>query len=165
MCTPGYDITPDQFMMVAHLLPCQRGNMAVDNPRSSTPCCGCAAREPRGGTCRSATASGSPSAGGSTAGPGTARQGALDWLQCIGLVHAGHDNEGVDRHGRSESSPSLRGGVQEADRAVVTGTASRRRGSGRSTASRVPRCSVGCRASATAAPRKRPTTALPRRTS
>ena len=31
MCTPGYDITPDQFMMVAHLLPCQRGNMAVDN--------------------------------------------------------------------------------------------------------------------------------------
>ena len=43
----------------------------------------------------------------------------LDWLQCIGLVHAGHDNEGVDHHGRSESSPSLRGGVQEADRAVV----------------------------------------------
>ena len=31
MCTPGYDITPDQFMMVAHLLPCKRGNMAVDN--------------------------------------------------------------------------------------------------------------------------------------
>ena len=43
----------------------------------------------------------------------------LDWLQCIGLVHAGHDNEGVDHHGRSESSPSLRGGVQEADRAAV----------------------------------------------
>ena len=87
-----------------------------------------------------------------------------DWLQCIGLVHAGHDNEGVDHHGRSESSPSLRGGVQEADRAVVTGTASRRRGSGRSTASRVPRCGVGCRGYVTAAPRKRPATALPRRT-
>ncbi len=45
--------------------------------RSSTPCRGCAAREPRGGTRRSATASGSPSAGGSTAGPGTAR-----WSAC-----------------------------------------------------------------------------------
>ena len=31
MCTPRYDITLDQFMGVAHLLPCQRGNVAVGN--------------------------------------------------------------------------------------------------------------------------------------
>ena len=31
MCTPRYDITLDQFMRVAHLLPRQRGNVAVDN--------------------------------------------------------------------------------------------------------------------------------------
>ena len=31
MCTPRYDITLDQFMRVAHLLPRQRGNAAVDN--------------------------------------------------------------------------------------------------------------------------------------
>lgn len=31
MCTPGYDITLDQFMGIAHLLPRQRGNVAVDN--------------------------------------------------------------------------------------------------------------------------------------
>lgn len=31
MCTPGYDLTLDQFMRVAHLLPRQRGNVAVDN--------------------------------------------------------------------------------------------------------------------------------------
>lgn len=31
MCTPRYDITLDQFMRIAHLLPCQRGNVAVDN--------------------------------------------------------------------------------------------------------------------------------------
>ena len=31
MCAPGYDITLDRFMRVAHLLPCQRGNVAVDN--------------------------------------------------------------------------------------------------------------------------------------
>lgn len=31
MCTPRCDITLDQFMRVAHLLPRQRGNVAVDN--------------------------------------------------------------------------------------------------------------------------------------
>ncbi|WP_217625643.1 IS5 family transposase [Bifidobacterium sp. CP2] len=31
MCTPRYDITLDQFMRIAHLLPRQRGNVAVDN--------------------------------------------------------------------------------------------------------------------------------------
>ena len=31
MCTPGYDITLDQFMRIAHLLPRQRGNVVVDN--------------------------------------------------------------------------------------------------------------------------------------
>ena len=31
MCTPGYDITLDRFMKVAHLPPRQRGNVAVDN--------------------------------------------------------------------------------------------------------------------------------------
>ena len=31
MCTPGYDITLDRFMRVAHLLPRQRGNVAVDD--------------------------------------------------------------------------------------------------------------------------------------
>ena len=31
MCTPRYDITLDRFMRVAHLLPRQRGNVAVDN--------------------------------------------------------------------------------------------------------------------------------------
>ena len=31
MCTPGYDITLDRLMRVAHLLPRQRGNVAVDN--------------------------------------------------------------------------------------------------------------------------------------
>ena len=33
MCTPGYGITLDRFMRVAHLLPRQRGNVAVDNYR------------------------------------------------------------------------------------------------------------------------------------
>ena len=33
MCTPGYGITLDRFMIVAHLLPRQRGNVAVDNYR------------------------------------------------------------------------------------------------------------------------------------
>ena len=33
MCTPGYGITFDRFMRVAHLLPRQRGNVAVDNYR------------------------------------------------------------------------------------------------------------------------------------
>lgn len=31
MRTPGYGITPDRFVRVAHLLPRQRGNVAVDN--------------------------------------------------------------------------------------------------------------------------------------
>lgn len=31
MCTPGSDITLDRFMRVAHLLPRQRGNVAVDD--------------------------------------------------------------------------------------------------------------------------------------
>lgn len=31
MCTPRYDLTLDRFMRVAHLLPRQRGNVAVDN--------------------------------------------------------------------------------------------------------------------------------------
>ena len=31
MCTPGYDVTLDQFMRIAHLLPRQRGNVVVDN--------------------------------------------------------------------------------------------------------------------------------------
>lgn len=31
ICTPRYDITLDQFIRVAHLLPRQRGNVAVDN--------------------------------------------------------------------------------------------------------------------------------------
>ena len=31
MCTPGYGITLDRFMRVAHLLPRQRGSVAVDN--------------------------------------------------------------------------------------------------------------------------------------
>ena len=31
MCTPGYGITLDRFMRIAHLLPRQRGNVAVDN--------------------------------------------------------------------------------------------------------------------------------------
>ena len=31
MCTPRYDITPGRFMRIAHLLPRQRGNVAVDN--------------------------------------------------------------------------------------------------------------------------------------
>ena len=31
MCTPRYDITLDQFMRIAHLLPRQRGNVVVDN--------------------------------------------------------------------------------------------------------------------------------------
>ena len=31
MCTPGYGITLDRFMRVAHLLPRQRGNVAVDD--------------------------------------------------------------------------------------------------------------------------------------
>ena len=43
----------------------------------------------------------------------------MDWLQCIGRSRAGQGNEGVDHHGRSESSASLRGGVQAANRAVV----------------------------------------------
>ena len=30
MCTPGYGITLDRFMRVAHLLPRQRGSVAVD---------------------------------------------------------------------------------------------------------------------------------------
>ena len=29
MCTPGYDITLNQFMRIAHLLPRQRGNVVV----------------------------------------------------------------------------------------------------------------------------------------
>ena len=33
MCTPGYGITLDRFMRVAHLLPRQSGNVAVDNYR------------------------------------------------------------------------------------------------------------------------------------
>ena len=33
MCTPRYGITLDRFMRVAHLLPRQRGNVAVDNYR------------------------------------------------------------------------------------------------------------------------------------
>ena len=33
MRTPGYGITLDRFMRVAHLLPRQRGNVAVDNYR------------------------------------------------------------------------------------------------------------------------------------
>jgi len=32
MCTPGYGITLDRFMRVAHLLPRQRGSVAVDDP-------------------------------------------------------------------------------------------------------------------------------------
>ena len=31
MRTPGYGITPDRFVRVAHLLPRQCGNVAVDN--------------------------------------------------------------------------------------------------------------------------------------
>lgn len=31
MCTPRHDITLDRFMRIAHLLPCQRGNVPVDN--------------------------------------------------------------------------------------------------------------------------------------
>jgi hypothetical protein len=31
MCTPGYGITLDRFMRVAHLLPRQRGSVAVDD--------------------------------------------------------------------------------------------------------------------------------------
>ena len=43
----------------------------------------------------------------------------MDWLQCIGRSRVGQGNEGVAHHGRAESSASLRGGVQAADRAVV----------------------------------------------
>ena len=31
MRTPGYGITPDRFVRVAHLVPRQCGNVAVDN--------------------------------------------------------------------------------------------------------------------------------------
>ncbi len=49
-------------MRVAHPLPRPRRSPPRSiTTRSSTPCRGCAAREPRGGACRSATASGSPS--------------------------------------------------------------------------------------------------------
>ena len=89
----------------------------------------------------------------------------VDWLQCIGWFREGLGNEGVDGHGRAEASAQVHGGVQEADHAVVTGTASRRRGSGSSTASRVRRCTGGCGESATAAPPGRPTTGRRSRTS
>ena len=80
------------FMRVAHLLPRQRGNVAVDNYRFVNALLWMCRTGLRGGTCRSAMASGSPSAGGSTAGPGTAR-----WNAC-------------SRHcRRSGSSPSRSG--------------------------------------------------------
>ena len=60
-------------MRIAHLLPRQRGNVAVDNYTFVNALLWMCRTGARGGTCRSATASGSPSTSGSTAGPGTAR--------------------------------------------------------------------------------------------
>ena len=80
------------FMRIAHLLPRQRGNVAVDNYRFVNALLWMCRTGLRGGICRSAMASGSPSAGGSTTGPGTAR-----WNAC-------------SRHcRRSGSSPSRSG--------------------------------------------------------
>lgn len=107
MCTPGYDITLDRFMRVAHLLPRQRGNVAVDNHtfvnallrmcRTGAPWRDQPERYGKWVT----------SASGSTAGPGTARQGACS-RHCSrsgsssgpGARHGLHEREGPPVRGR-----------------------------------------------------------------
>ena len=112
-------------MRVAHLLPRQRGNVAVDNYRFVNALLWMCRTGPRGGTCRSATASGSPSAGGSplvrerrdgTPVHGIAG-GADHRRRGLGARHGLHEREGPPaRHGRPEKRGPQSVGVSRGGR-------------------------------------------------
>ena len=102
MCTPGYDVTLDRFMRVAHPLPRPRGNVAARRNHTFVNALPwmCRAGAPWSGLpeCygRWVTVS-----GGSAAGPGTAR-----WSACS--RHCGRSGSSGRRSGCSPWTPRAR---------------------------------------------------------